>query len=86
MCVAYDQILVTVLKGLTTTGLNVQGLTQMACDCRMMDTESRVATVQTVAGHMQDSLEIQREVAGGMCSKRCTGEFFYDFFERVSDI
>lgn len=28
----------------------------------MMDADARNATVQTVAGHMEDTLEIQREV------------------------
>lgn len=40
----------------------MQSLTQMACDARMMDTDARSATVQTIAGHMEDALEIQREV------------------------
>jgi Innexin len=43
-------------------GINVQGLTQMACDARMMDSDARAATVQTIAGHLEDALEIQREV------------------------
>lgn len=34
----------------------------MACDARMMDADARAATVQTIAGHMEDALEIQREV------------------------
>uniref|UniRef100_A0A1I7X024 Innexin n=1 Tax=Heterorhabditis bacteriophora TaxID=37862 RepID=A0A1I7X024_HETBA len=42
--------------------INVQSLTQMACDARMMDADARAATVQTIAGHMEDALEIQREV------------------------
>lgn len=51
----------------------------MACDARMMEMETRVATVQTIAGHMQDALEIQREVGEhGICAqclscgRRCT--------------
>ena len=40
----------------------MQGLTQMACDARMMDSDARAATVQTIAGHLEDALEIQREV------------------------
>jgi hypothetical protein len=44
------------------SGINVQSLTQMACDARMMDADARAATVQTIAGHMEDALEIQREV------------------------
>ena len=47
---------------LTLSGINVQSLTQMACDARMMDADARAATVQTIAGHMEDALEIQREV------------------------
>lgn len=43
-------------------GINVQSLTQMGCDARMMDADARAATVQTIAGHMEDALEIQREV------------------------
>lgn len=35
----------------------------MACDARMMDADARGATVQTIAGHMEDALEIQREVS-----------------------
>lgn len=34
----------------------------MACDARMMDADARRATVATIAGHMEDALEIQREV------------------------
>ncbi|VDD94463.1 unnamed protein product [Enterobius vermicularis] len=44
------------------SGIDVQNLTQMACDARMMDADARGATVQTIAGHMEDALEIQREV------------------------
>ncbi|VDK54884.1 unnamed protein product [Gongylonema pulchrum] len=54
---------------LLNSGINVQSLTQMACDARMMDADARAATVQTIAGHMEDALEIQREVTdvSGMC-------------------
>uniref|UniRef100_A0A0N5B018 Innexin n=1 Tax=Syphacia muris TaxID=451379 RepID=A0A0N5B018_9BILA len=44
------------------SGIDVQNLTQMACDARLMDADARGATVQTIAGHMEDALEIQREV------------------------
>lgn len=37
----------------------MQSLTQMACDARMMDTDARAITVQTIAGHMEDALEIR---------------------------
>ncbi|PIC18942.1 hypothetical protein B9Z55_024657 [Caenorhabditis nigoni] len=54
------------------SGINVQSLTQMACDARMMDADARAATVQTIAGHMEDALEIQREVTdvSGMCVQK----------------
>ena len=50
-------------KILHCSGIDVQSLTQMACDARMMDADARGATVQTIAGHMEDALEIQREVS-----------------------
>ena len=56
-----------------------QGLTQMGCDARMMDSDARAATVQTIAGHMEDALEIQREVtdreACGLCMGRRLGSY-----------
>ncbi len=64
---------------LVVSGINVQSLTQMACDARMMDSDARAATVQTIAGHMEDALEIQREVtdreACGACFGRCWGSY-----------
>ncbi|VDO24901.1 unnamed protein product [Brugia timori] len=58
-------------------GINVQSLTQMACDARMMDADARAATVQTIAGHMEDALEIQREVTdvSGMCVSKRWGSY-----------
>lgn len=44
----------------------------MACDARMMDADARSATVQTIAGHMEDALEIQREVSD--VSSFCAGK------------
>ncbi|KAI6177335.1 Innexin family-containing protein [Aphelenchoides bicaudatus] len=55
------------------SGINVQSLTQMACDARMMDSDARAATVQTIAGHLEDSLEIQREVTD-VSSFFCVGK------------
>uniref|UniRef100_A0A0N5AYZ5 Innexin n=1 Tax=Syphacia muris TaxID=451379 RepID=A0A0N5AYZ5_9BILA len=54
------------------SGIDVQSLTQMACDARLMDADARGATVQTIAGHMEDALEIQREVTdiSGFCVGR----------------
>uniref|UniRef100_A0A915EMY0 Innexin n=1 Tax=Ditylenchus dipsaci TaxID=166011 RepID=A0A915EMY0_9BILA len=42
------------------------------CDARMMDADARSATVQTIAGHMEDALEIQREVTD--VSSFCVGK------------
>lgn len=48
----------------------------MSCDARMMETESRVISVQTIAGHMEDALEITREVGDPgrclTCGKKCS--------------
>ncbi|VDM93185.1 unnamed protein product [Onchocerca ochengi] len=62
---------------LTFVRINVQSLTQMACDARMMDADARAATVQTIAGHMEDALEIQREVTdvSGMCVSKRWGSY-----------
>ncbi|TMS36464.1 hypothetical protein L596_003617 [Steinernema carpocapsae] len=59
------------------SGINVQSLTQMACDARMMDADARAATVQTIAGHMEDALEIQREVTdvSGLCVGKRWGSY-----------
>lgn len=57
-------------------GIDVQGLTQMACDARMMDSDARTATVQTIAGHMEDALEIQREVTDRDGCSSCLGRRF----------
>uniref|UniRef100_A0A7I4Z155 Innexin n=1 Tax=Haemonchus contortus TaxID=6289 RepID=A0A7I4Z155_HAECO len=59
------------------SGINVQSLTQMACDARMMDADARAATVQTIAGHMEDALEIQREVTdvSGLCVSKRWGNY-----------
>uniref|UniRef100_A0A915KD62 Innexin n=1 Tax=Romanomermis culicivorax TaxID=13658 RepID=A0A915KD62_ROMCU len=54
-------------------GIDVQGLTQMACDARMMDSDARAATIQTIAGHMEDALEIQREVTDKEACTSCLG-------------
>ncbi|CDW53701.1 Innexin unc 7 [Trichuris trichiura] len=58
------------------SGIDVQGLTQMACDARMMDSEARSMTVQTIAGHMEDALEIQREVSDRDMCGSCFGRRF----------
>lgn len=34
----------------------------MGCEAKMMDCDSRQATIQTIAGHLEDALEIQREI------------------------
>ncbi|KRY42904.1 Innexin unc-7 [Trichinella britovi] len=52
------------------------GLTQMACDARMMDHEARSMTVHTIAGHMEDALEIQREVSDRDFCGSCFGRRF----------
>lgn len=59
-CAHHGQDHTPILRSIS--GINVQSLTQMACDARMMDADARAATVQTIAGHMEDALEIQREV------------------------
>lgn len=60
------------------SGIDVQGLTQMGCDAKMMDSDSRQATIQTIAGHLEDALEIQREVTDKeacMCIGRRMGAY-----------
>lgn len=50
----------------------------MATDARMMDPDTRSATVQTIAGHLEDALDIQRDVTEQdfiaqcfSCGRRC---------------
>uniref|UniRef100_A0A915IYB9 Innexin n=1 Tax=Romanomermis culicivorax TaxID=13658 RepID=A0A915IYB9_ROMCU len=45
----------------------------MGCDARMMDSDARAATVQTIAGHLEDALEIQREVTDRESCFSCLG-------------
>ena len=52
----------------------------MACDARMMDADARAATVQTIAGHMEDALEIQREV--GFDEIHCATRSFISRLDR----
>ncbi|KAK6061912.1 hypothetical protein COOONC_00417 [Cooperia oncophora] len=71
------RIYAELLKWFGLLGINVQSLTQMACDARMMDADARAATVQTIAGHMEDALEIQREVTdvSGLCVSKRWGNY-----------
>ncbi|VDP08860.1 unnamed protein product [Soboliphyme baturini] len=51
----------------------------MACDARMMDSDSRSLTVQTIAGHIEDALEIQREVTEHDLCATCFGNRFSSY-------
>lgn len=47
--------------------MSVQSLGQMACEARIMDANERASTIQCIAGHLQDALEVQREVRNFAC-------------------
>ena len=44
------------------SGIHVQSLVQMACDSRLLDSDSRTRALQTIATNVVDALHVKHQV------------------------